>query len=85
MGEGHHLAYKVRIYLKRPENGTTWYIGEKELREHPIKGQRVTFEHRGKVETGVVDLIAPENWEGRALIPTLTVIQNPDHVIVTDA
>jgi hypothetical protein len=71
------LPYKARIYVRRPEERAARYIGEKELRERPIKDGRVTFAHQGKMETAVVELIAPDDWEKRDLTPTVTVVQTP--------
>jgi hypothetical protein len=45
--------------------------------ERPIRDGRITFAYQGKMETGVVELIAPDDWEKRDLTPTVTIVRSP--------
>jgi hypothetical protein len=71
------MTYRVRIYLQRAGQSAGGYIGEKDLLKPPARDARVTFEHEGRMVSGRIERIVPDNWiAGSELIPTLHVVQN---------
>jgi hypothetical protein len=71
------MAYRVRIFLRRPDQNAGGYIGERYLRDMPRVRGRVTFESGDVVQTGMVERIVPENWQPASeLIPTVHVLED---------
>jgi hypothetical protein len=68
------LTFRARVYLQRVGARSGSYLGEKQLRQRPARNAHVTFSHDGRLETGRVELIAPDDWEKDGLVPTVLVI-----------
>jgi hypothetical protein len=77
------MADWARVYLQRPHETNASNIGKIEIEPLPLGSAlrlhcQVTFIHHGKVETGHVDGIVPENWKSsRRAPPMVYVVQNP--------
>jgi hypothetical protein len=71
------MAYRVRIFLRRPDQNAGRYLGERYLRDMPRVRGRVAFESGDAVQTGMVERIVPDNWQPVSeLIPTVHVLQD---------
>jgi hypothetical protein len=71
------MAYRVRIFLRRPDQSAGLYIGERDLREIPRPRGRVAFQIGDTIEAGMVERIVPDNWQpGSELIPTVHVLKD---------
>jgi hypothetical protein len=69
------MTYRAKVYLQRlGDNGARW-CGVKEIKELPAREVQVAFKHKGKVETGHIELIAPDQWEQEGRTPTILVVQ----------
>jgi hypothetical protein len=71
------MAFKALVYLQRPGATSAAYIGQKQLLVRPEKNAHIVFEHEGRMETGRIDMFAPDDWEARGISPTINVIQRP--------
>jgi hypothetical protein len=72
------MTYRARIYLQRlGDDGACW-CGVKRIKELPARQTKVSFEHKGKIERGHIELIAPDLWEREGRIPTILVVQESD-------
>jgi len=72
------MTYRANIYLQRPGSFRGQPCGEKDIATYPSRAARISFEHRGKLETGHIELIAPEDWEKIGTTPTVLVVQDDD-------
>jgi hypothetical protein len=73
----HHMAHRVRIFLRHRDQNAGRYIGERYLREMPRLSGRVAFELGDVVQAGTVERIVPDNWQPTSeLIPTVHVLQD---------
>lgn len=72
------MSFRVRVYLRRPDKREALYIGEKDLKQRPVRNGHVIFEQGGKSETARVEMIVPDNWEQMGAIPTITVAQGDE-------
>ena len=71
------MAYRVRIFLRHPDDIVGDYMGEKSLPEPPQTNHSVKFEHNGGVTTGTVERISPIDWIPESdLVPTVYVVQD---------
>src|SRR5438874_5520110 len=58
-----HMAYRVRIFLRRPDQNAGRYIGEQYLRDMPRLRGRVAFQLGDTVQAGTVERIVPDSWQ----------------------
>jgi hypothetical protein len=72
------MSFRSRVYLQLPGGSKVRYIGERDLKERPVRGGHVIIEHEGKMETFRVDMIVPDHWEKIGGVPTITVVQGDD-------
>ena len=73
------MAYRVRIFLRRPDQNAGGYIGERYLRDIPRVRGRVAFHIGDTIEAGIVERIVPDNWQPASeLIPTVHVLQDAE-------
>ena len=70
------LSFKAVVYLQRPGATTAADLGQKELLDRPERNADVVFEHKGRLEIGRIDMLAPEDWDKRGIAPTINVIQS---------
>ena len=71
------MAYRVRIFLRRPDQNAGRYIGERFLREVPRLHGRVAFQLGDMVQAGTVERIVPDSWQPASeLIPTVHVLED---------
>ena len=70
------MSFKALVYLQRAGASSAAYIGQKELLERPERNAHIVFEHQGRMETGRIDMLAPDDWEARGISPTINVIQS---------
>ena len=69
------MAYRVRIFLRRPDQNTERYVGEKLIREMPRARGRIAFELEDGLVAGTVERIVPDSWQPASeLIPTVHVL-----------
>ena len=73
----YRMGYKVHVYMKRPPSHVAIDVGEAELSVRPTLVQQVSFEHEGKVETGLIERIDPSDWENLGVVPKVYVVLNP--------
>ncbi len=71
------MGYKVHVYMNQPPSHVAIDVGEAELSLRPTLVQQVSFEHQGKVETGLIERIDPPDWENRGVVPNVYVVLNP--------
>jgi hypothetical protein len=64
-------------YMRQPPNRVAIDVGEAELGLLPGILQQVSFEHQGKVETGLIEEIDPPDWEKRGKVPDVYVVLSP--------
>jgi len=71
------MAYRAKVYLQRAgDDGARW-CGVKEIAVFPARHAQVAFQHKGKVERGHIELIAPDRWEREGRTPTILVVEDP--------
>ncbi len=71
------MAYRVRIFLRRPDQTAGRYIGERFLHSVPRLHGRVAFQLGGGVQSGMVERIVPTDWQPASeFIPTIHVVQD---------
>lgn len=72
------MPYRAKVYLQRlGDEGARW-CGVKELEGFPERRRKVSFEHKGRIERGHIELIAPDRWERDGRTPTILVVEDPD-------
>jgi hypothetical protein len=70
------MNYRVRIFLRRPEQSVGLYVGERCLREIPRLHGFVFFESGAEMQRGKVERIFPHAWDPASeLIPTIHVVE----------
>ena len=69
------MAYRTLVYIHRFPDGEPEYLGEVEFDLRPVVGSSVSFSHKGKRETGQIEMIAPPNWESRGVVPAVHIAQ----------
>jgi len=71
------MTYWARVFIEPGSDADAHpvSIGEKELGARPALNAGTTFEHRGKEMAGLIDVIAPADWETLGVVPTILVIQ----------
>ena len=74
--EASALSFKALVCLQRRGATSAAYLGQKELLDRPERNTDVVFEHKGRLEIGRIDMLAPEDWEKRGIAPTINVIQS---------
>ena len=71
------MAYRVRIFLRRPDQNAGRYIGERYLKDMPRLRGRVAFQLGDTVQAGTVERIVPDSWQPVSeLVPTVHVLQD---------
>jgi hypothetical protein len=70
------MAHWARVYLQRPHETSASDIGKVEIEPLPHGSPlrlhcEVEFMHHGKLETGHVDGIVPENWKASHRAPPM--------------
>jgi hypothetical protein len=68
------MSYRARVYLQRPSEKAGTYLGEIDVDPRPVEHGDIRFMHRGKIEVGRIDWIAPDDWEKGAAVPTIYVV-----------
>jgi hypothetical protein len=71
------MSYKVHVYVRQPPSHVPVDVGEAELSLPPVVLQQVSFQHQGKVETGLIEQIDPPDWEKRGKVPDVYVVLSP--------
>jgi hypothetical protein len=71
------MGYKVHVYMKQPPSHVAIDVGEAELSLRPALLEQVSFEHQGKVETGLIERIDPPDWEKQGVVPDVYVVLSP--------
>jgi hypothetical protein len=69
------MSHQARVYLQRPLEKTTTYIGLTDVDPRPVRGHQIRFMHDGKLEIGLVDQVAPDKWERLGVVPTIHIVQ----------
>ena len=71
------MTFKASIWLHHAGDDFAQPIGVKELVDRPVKLGHVRFKHRGKVGSGLAEMIQPEDWEDKGVVPKIIVRPNP--------
>ncbi len=71
------MGYKVHVYMKQPPSHVAIDVGEAEFSLPPVLMQQISFEHQGKVETGLIERIDPPDWKKRGAVPEVYVVLSP--------
>ena len=71
------MTFKASVWLHRAGDDFAQPIGVKELVERPVKFGHVRFAHRGKIESGLAEMVQPEDWEDKGVVPKVIVRPNP--------
>ena len=69
------MDFKARVYMQRPGMSIGEYLGQVVLEMRPVQNGKARFVYRGKIETGHIESVTPQDWDKIGAIPTLHVMQ----------
>jgi len=67
------MSCSAKIYLQRPRDTLALTIGTRRVSRLLAEGRHVSFEHDGRIVSGLVRSIDPVDWNERGVMPAIVV------------